>query len=392
MPFPSAGAPRWQARRGALLAAAALLLGGSGSGVAQTAALDPDRAPPALDFGWEVATPSSAGFDPAALEALAAQLARGEHGQVDGLLVVRDGKLVFERYFGGYTAYTLHTMQSVTKSVASVLVGIAIDRGYISSVDQPLHELFPEYRHLFEEDPAKKEITLHHLLSMTPGLDWPEFGRSYGPDNIVWAFAREHDWPGFVLSRPLETAPGASFNYSTGFSTLLGVVLQNATGMRADLFAERYLFDPLGITNYGWFRNTTHPDRWVHTGGGLHLMPRDLAKIGQLFVDGGRWGDQQVLSPGWIEASARPLSNSGREPHEYYGYQWWLRPLVREGGPGTRPNDVVHAAGIGGQHLFVVPSLKLVVVFTGNNFADAAVAREPIGLLYQRVLPALVRP
>jgi CubicO group peptidase (beta-lactamase class C family) len=391
---PSIVAPvteRQHLRSAMLLATVLLLLAIPCSVSAQQRTDSFDRTSVAVQGSWPVAEPSTVGIDPEALEAMARRIEEGAHGRINAVVIVRDGQLVFERYFGGFTGSTLHMLQSVTKSVASTLIGLAIEHEYITDVHQPIQHFFPEYQHLFEADPRKGAITIHHLLTMTAGLDWPESGQSYGAENIVWQLSAAYDWSDFVLRRPMESAPGEVFNYSTGVSNLLGAIIQNATGMRTDRFAEHYLFHPLGIRNYGWFRNTQHSENWPHTGGGLHLTPRDLAKIGYLFASGGKWGDRQILSPEWTAVAVNPWLVTGRGPHESYGYQWWLRPLARGGGPSTAPNEVVHAAGIGGQHMFIVPALDLVVVFNSTNQfgAGGGIAREPLNLLYDDILPAL---
>ncbi|MGH6689424.1 MAG: serine hydrolase domain-containing protein [Gammaproteobacteria bacterium] len=371
--------------------ALAFLLSFSPALTAQQTVNDPDRVPPALDHGWPVASPSSVGLDPPALDALARRIAEGQHGQIDAFLVIRNGKLVFERYFGGYNPYTLHTLQSATKSVTSTLIGIAIDRGAIASVDKPIRDFFPEHRHLFDADSVKAAITLQHLLTMRMGQDWPESGVAYSGTNIVWALENAYDWMGFALERPMAARPGSVFNYSSAASLLLSGIIQNATGLKANVFAERYLFDPLGIPNYAWWRNMEHPDRWAHTGGGLHLMPRDFAKIGYLLINGGKWHEKQIVSPAWIEAATKARIKTVRSAVESYGYQWWLRPIKKEGGPGTGSNDIVHAAGWGGQHMFVVPSLDMVVVFVSSNFTDRARDRGPVDMLYDVIIPAVRR-
>lgn len=351
---------------------------------------DPDRAPPALDHGWPVAAPSAVGLDARALDRLARSIADGEHGLVDGFLVVRNGRLVFERYFRGFGPYTLHTLQSVTKSVASTLVGLAVQEGVIDAA-MPIREFFPEHRDRFAADGRKRGVTLHHLLTMTSGFGWPELEVAYADTNIVWLLEDAYDWPGYVLQQPMAAEPGTLFNYSTGVSTLLGAILQNETGMRADRFAEHHLFDVLGIPLYGWWRNMEHPDHWVHTGGGLHLMPRDLAKIGYLYINGGKWHGTTVLSPEWIEVATTAHVATGRSPTESYGYQWWLRPLDRSDRSDAGANDIIHAWGWGGQHMFMIPELQMVVVFTGSNFTDSELGGRPIDLLYDEILPAVTR-
>ncbi len=358
-------------------------------GGCEGAARDFGRIPPALDDGWPVAAAGSVGFDGAALDTLARSIAEGEHGRIDALLIARDGKLVFERYFRGYGRDSLHTLQSVTKSVASTLVGIVLQREAIKGVNQSIQEFFPADSQYFAESQIKQQITLHHMLTMTAGFEWPEHDVAYGhEDNMIRKLADAYDWPTFVLKQPMAEEPGVVFNYSTGVSTLLGTLVRNVTGTPTDTFAQQYLFDPLGISNVHWFRNTEHPDRWVHTGGGLHLTPRSLAKIGYLFLSGGRWQGTQILSPEWIEAATTPWVRTNRAHPVFYGYQWWLRPLEKNGS-GIRSNDIIHAWGWGGQHVFAIPDLDLLVVFTGSNFTNAEMERRPIALLYDQVLPAL---
>jgi CubicO group peptidase (beta-lactamase class C family) len=357
---------------------------------ARPLAAQQERAPLQLPGDWEVGVPSSQRFDAAALEALSARLAGGEFGQVHGFLVARGGKLVFERYYGGWGMHQLHTVQSVTKSVTSALIGIAIAEGAIRGVDQPLAELLPEHRSLLEGDSLKRGLTLRHVLTMTLGNQWDERAAPYSsPANIVWKMAQAHDWMGFVLGVPMVERPGTRFNYNSGSSLLLAGILQNATGMQAHLYAEKRLFDPLGIPVYGWYRNLTHPTHWSHTGGGLNLRPRDLAKLGYLYVSGGKWGGKQIVPAEWIEASAKPRVQVNDSL--WYGYQWWLLPLPPERGGTGRPGDVVHGRGWGGQFVFAVPRLDLVVVFTSGSFNDEREARRTIPLVLDQI-PAALAP
>jgi CubicO group peptidase (beta-lactamase class C family) len=344
-----------------------------------------DSAPARLPLDWEVATPSSQGVDPALLGRISKRIADGEFGAVNSFLVARGGKLVYERYYRGWTTHQMHTVQSVTKSVASALVGIAIAEGKIKSVDQPLSELLPGYQATLAADPRKQKLTLRHVLTMTLGNDWNERAAPYSsPLNIVWRMALSNDWMAFVLDQPMIEEPGTRFNYASGSSLLLGGIIQHATGMQAHVYAEKKLFDPLGIPVYGWYRNMTHPAHWSHTGGGLNLRSRDLAKIGQLYVSRGVWKGQQIVPAAWVEESAKPrVQVSDRL---WYGYQWWLLPTDST---TTGSGDVVHGRGWGGQYVFAVPKLDLVVVFNSVNFEDDRLSRRPIALVLDEIIPSI---
>ena len=345
--------------------------------------------PENLGDGWAVAAPASQGMDGAALNALSQRIERGELGAIHSFLVVRHGYLVFERYYQPRGMWEIHTVQSVTKSVASALVGIAIDEGLIEGVDVPLEKLFPEYRDVFEKDPRKKQIRLRDVLTMSMGIDWNENAYPYSdPRNVVWQLATAPDWMRYVLERPMVETPGTRFNYCSGASVLLSGILQNATGMHAQEYAEKRLFDPLEVPVHAWYRNTANPMHWTHTGGGLNIRARDLAKFAYLYINGGAWHGEQVVPQAWIEETVKPRLNAGE--HLSYGYQWWLRPLDRNGDPRALSNDIRHAWGWGGQYAFTIPSLDLVVVFTSGEFDDRPKSLIPIDLLYDNVIPAVV--
>jgi len=347
-------------------------------------------APLKLPGDWDVATPASQGIDSAGLERVSQRIEAGEAGLVHGLLVVRGGRLVFERYYRGGEIFQIHTVQSVTKSVASALIGIAIAEGKIKGVDQPLSEFFPEHESLFAQDPRKQRLTLRHVLTMSLGNDWKENAYPYSnPENIVWKMAQSEDWMGFVLGQPMAEEPGGRFNYNSGASLLLSGILQKATGMQAHLYAARRIFDPLGIPVYGWYRNVTHGSHWSHTGGGLNLRARDLAKIGYLYVNRGKWNGKQIVPAAWVEETAVPRVRV--DGPLWYGYQWWLLPLPGTAGDSASAGGIVHGRGWGGQYVFAIRSLDLVVVFTSGTFEDQRQSRLPIALLQNEIIP-LVRP
>ena len=296
------------------------------------------------------------------------------------LLIVRHGYLVLEEYFDGWSAGRLHTVQSVTKSLTSALVGIAIEQGVIRGVEEKVLDFFSDTDGIANLDDRKRRLTVEDLLTMRSGTDYHERG-SDSPHSRLNRLAR--GWDRFYLDRPMVSEPGTRFQYDSGGVILLSSLLERRTGLHADRFAERHLFAPLEITRSDWFRNRDgHP----HAGGGLSLRPRDMAKLGLLYLRKGRWGDRQVVPSSWVERSTRPHVDLDREPHNIgYGYLWW----IHEPDPGGSGGEEIYAAqGFRGQYIFVVPEHDLVVVVTGGTRSYADELR-PVGFLYSHILPAL---
>lgn len=350
-------------------------------GLVMTSTTPAGQAPGWPTRGWLMAEPAAVKLDAAALDAFDRELAAGRHGYVDGMLVVRQGKLAYERsyrhdyqaLFAGkgepgmynyydpawhpyYKATPLHTMQSVSKSVTSALIGIAIARGDIKSVDVPVMPYFSSFR--VTPDPRRDRMRLRHVLTMTTGIAWDESTVPYtDPKNNCAAMEASRDWIQYVLDQPMATDPGTAFVYNSGATELLAHILKQATGQQADDYAREHLFKPLGIEFY-WKRTPTGlPD----TEGGLYLQPRDLAKIGYLYLKDGMWDGRRILPAGWVAQSTRWIVDAGTVSRGY-GYKWWV--LSRQ----TASNPEAYAGlGYGGQFLIVVPERDLVAVFTGWN-------------------------
>lgn len=312
--------------------------------------------------GWQTSTPEEQGLNSAQLAAIFDYIAE-EEVEIHSILIVRNGRLVLEKYGHGYDADQQHILYSVTKSIASSLVGIAIAEGYIESVDQPLLEFFPE-RPFENTDNAKRAINLEDVLTMRAGIDW-------------WAQLRyqmftKPDWTQFVLDRPMMTEPGTEYLYNDGTAFVLSPVLQNATGMTTIEFAETYLFQPLGITDFTWETSTQDI---ANTAWGLQLTPRDMAKFGYLYLHNGEWEGQQILPAEWIEASIHPHVDlqAASDPiletdDEAYGYMWWLYP----------EHEYYAAQGLEGQQIWIIPKHDLVVVFTAKIDGGATPVLKPI--------------
>ena len=328
--------------------------------------------PVARDDGWPVASISEDKLiDRGALCGMADRLAASD-ANIHAVLVARGGKLVFERYFRGsdeiqgrpvrnvtFDADTLHDMKSVSKSVASLVLGIAIDRGLMGSLNEPIFSFFPELSDL--RSPEKERIQLLHVLTMSMGLKWVEATPDTGDNNNDEA--RMHRAPDpcrYVLGLAATAPAGQEFFYNTGALTLLSAIVRKATGRTLDEFARATLFEPLGITSVEWIRVKGDTD----AGGGLHLRPRDMAKIGQLVLAGGRWNDRQVVSKAWIDTSMTPRMDA--TSLFFYGYLWWLGRSLLNG----REVQWAGALGRGGQSIRIVPELDLVVVVTAGYYQD----------------------
>lgn len=359
---------------------AAIVLMSLVMGCRQAASPDAYQAPRQVDDGWKTAAAEDVGMDPAKIEALVRDVRSGGHDSLHSALLVKDDRLVLEEYFHGYNRLRTHDVASVTKSVTSILIGIAIDQGAVAGTDQSLADLLPKYADLIQTDPAKQDLKLWHILTMTSGFEWDEETHPYGDlRNDCTQMERSADPVRFVLERPLVHEPGAHFQYSGGNAMLLSAIIKSKTGMQADAFAEKYLFEPLGISSYKWGR---YANGLTDTGGGLSLRPRDMAKIGLLVLNDGRWNGEQVIPKSWVEEStqAHVAADAGAE----YGYQWWRTRVP----VGLRSVDTFFAAGYGGQAINVFPELGLVVVFANELTPGSGNAMQNLVLMSEYVLPA----
>ncbi|MEJ2310796.1 MAG: serine hydrolase [Gemmatimonadales bacterium] len=291
---------------------------------------------------------------------------------LSSLIVAQGGEVVGEQYFRDMRPNRQVNIKSASKSILSALVGIALEQGYLESLDQTLPELLPDHFPP-EASPQHREITLRHLLTMTSGLQTTSF-RNYGS----WVASR--DWVRSAIDRPMVDRPGGRMIYSTGNSHLVSAILTRSTGMSTKAFAQRYLFDPLGITPPAWDRD---PQGFYLGGNNMALSPRDLLKIGELYLTGGSWDGRRILPEAWIQESWRPYNRSRWNGYGY-GYFWWYRRSGRY--------DIHFAWGYGGQFVFVVPELELVVVATsriGDRRAGRKHRREIHRLLDRYILPAV---
>ncbi|MFH1152659.1 MAG: serine hydrolase, partial [Pseudomonadota bacterium] len=320
----------------------------------------------ARDGTWPVCTPRESGFDAPALES--AVKAIGAMDGVYSLLVVHNRCLVVERYFRDGSRTKPHNLKSATKSILSALVGIAVDKGLIR-LDQPIADFLPQVCGL--DDDRKRNITVRHLLTMTSGLA-PTSYQAYN------SWIRQGDWVITILNQPMVADPGTLHQYSTGDAHILAAVLTAATGTGVRDFACRNLFDPLDIEVKGW---DIDPQGIQQGGNNLSLVPRDMARIGQLYLDRGRFGTRTLVPGWWVDASTRPGYMGAHAVYGYYGYLWYSRP----GGS----NDFV-AVGFGGQYIYVSPEHETVLIVTSTLTSKGDVWEKQLFNILQNKILALV--
>jgi CubicO group peptidase (beta-lactamase class C family) len=365
----------------ALSILALLLLVACGGGSSGSGAPEPPE-PAAYTYsvpanradGWQVADISSEGFESQQIIDMMERVVSERFEGLDSVTIVRNNKLLlywfanreldeFDDWIGN-TNGERHVLHSTSKSFTSALVGIAIDQGYIDSTQVSFYDLF-DYTTYSNWDPRKAEMTLEDVLTMRLGLQWDEWTLPYtDTENDLVALTRAHlDWAKALLDLPMVNDPGAVFVYNTAATNALGQAVQNATGMPLAEFANVNLFYPMQITDAEW---STTPVNLPVGGSGLFLRTRDLVKFGQLYLDNGSWQGQQLISADWIADSVvrRVDISSWARFSEAYGFQWWLDDFHYNG-------ETIEAwvtSGYGGQYMFVVPSLDLVVGFTGHNY------------------------
>jgi CubicO group peptidase (beta-lactamase class C family) len=335
---------------------------------------------------FEEALAEDVGINPMLISRLIHDMQEGRFPNLHSLIVVKDSKIVVEEYFGQFDAKTKHITASVTKSVGSILIGIAIDRGLLSGLDDGildmrLSELFPEYQVTLGADPRKADIRFRHILSMSAGFEWDEETYPYNDQRNDWVRVRDAPEPArLMLEQRVAHNPGKVFNYSGGLSMLLAYLIERETEMGAAAFAKRYLFEPLGISDYEW-RNLT--GGLIDFPGGLSMRPRDMAKIGQLYLNGGRWNGEFIVSKDWVTESTREHIINVDSPS--YGFQWWCGKFYYR----DRSVYLYMASGHGGQKIFVVPDFNLVVVITHQDFDNPAGEMHNTAIMSRYILPAL---
>ena len=367
---------------------------------AQTPPSTSYKVPLALNDGWKTANADSLGIDSAGLSNLTKSIRAWPELGIHAVLIERGDKLIYEEYFDGFderwgeplgrikmTAETKHDLRSVTKSVVSALVGIALAEGKIASLDEPLIKWFPEYPEL--DTPERRRVTLAHVLSMTSGLQWNEDVPYNDPRNDEIRMTRDAQPLRYALARPFTVDPGSDWNYNGGLTQVMAAVLERATKMSLEDYARVKLFEPLGITDVEWVGDLAGMPA---AASGLRLRARDAAKFGSLFLNGGKWNGKQVIPGSWIELSTRrhfrfrPRTGPDAGGEFGYGYFWWYSCYPSAAGL----IEARTAVGNGQQRIFVLPGFDMVVtIFAGryNDFTSAGTLGSRI--LREHVVPAV---
>jgi CubicO group peptidase (beta-lactamase class C family) len=370
------------------------------------------RQPQQIDDGLEVGSLDDVGMDATSLEQAVDDIKEGKFGEIHSLLVFKDGMLVFEEYFGGHDYKwdgpsfhgnwvnwdidRRHNIHSAGKSITSACVGIAIEEGFIDRVDQSIFDYLPEDQHL--NTSGKDQITIEHLLTMSSGLAWDEWGTSYSNENndVIALWVNCDDPIACILKKPLVGDPGNDFTYSGGNMILLGEIVKNATGMDIEAFSWEYLFGPLGIETpeWVWIGDTGV----IYAGGDQRITPREMLKFGVTYLSAGVWDGQQVVPQGWVEKSATPFSGSGNTWFNHslrpippgegtwgprgYSYSWWTHEFSHSG----QKYPTYWAGGWGGQKIIIFPEQDAVIVFSGANYTSAD---RTVDILTKYVIPAI---
>jgi len=320
------------------------------------------------------------------LQNLTKDIDSGIFSKTHAVIVYKDQNLIYEKYINGFKSNQKQYTASVSKSVGNILIGIAMQQGILEDadsgiLDQPVYKLFPKYKNLLINDSLKRKILFRNILSMTGGLQWDESTYSYNDSRNDWISASNSNDPlKFLFNKPMAEKPGTTFNYNGGYSIMLSYLIQKKTNQSALKFAEENLFNPLNIKEFEWesIRNGL-----TDTDGGLHLLPKDMAKLGLLYLNMGKWNGKQIVSKKWIEESTKEQIISNGMPN--YGFQWWCGNFNYK----DTKAYTFFASGSGGQKIYVFPSFNSVIVISHQVFDNNIGELNNIKILSNYLLPAL---
>lgn len=349
-------------------------------------------------------TPESQGIDSQIFDVISQDAQNGRFGDLDSLVVIRNDHIIHEEYFREHGRDIPHRLYSVSKSITSLLIGIAMQHGFIEGLDQKLLDFFPEYElsEIANWDDRKADITLEDVLTMRAGFKWDEWSFPYTHDNndTTPLFVSD-DWMKHMLDLEMAHTPGSTYTYNSGVTMLLSGIIRNSSGMNTRDFALKYLYEPLGINNIDWALGNpgmedTDPfvlDTSVareqilyNTGWGMLLRSIDMAKIGYLVLNSGLWEEERLISEDWINISTAHHVNRGS--NSGYGFQWWMRPMRNVTGHTPQINDIISANGWGGQFIQIIPSMNMIIVMNAENYTNGQAGTETNDLM-PRILRAV---
>jgi CubicO group peptidase (beta-lactamase class C family) len=328
------------------------------------------------------------------LDSLTTVVNANQYTGIDGILISKDGNLLYEQYFNGWKRDSLHNTRSSFKSITSLLMGIAIDKGFVKDVDQNVYSFFPEYSPFANDDARKQSMTIANLLNMESGFDCEEFDETKDCETAMTA---TRDWLRFSLDLPMKDTPGKVWAYTSCDPMIIGGIISHAAKISIKEFARKYLFQPLGITDYRW---TVDSSGHGMTGGSFYIRPIDMMKIGNLVKQDGWWKDRRIVSALWVQESTLtpiPIPNFSFVKYSrsavaspqptYYGDYWYTEKILTD----KFQENVLFASGNGGQYIMIIKRLDLVVVFTQSNY-DSWKAKRAFDLLARFILPAFEPP
>ena len=331
------------------------------------------------DSGFIFSTPEKEGFDKQLFDKVIGKIEKGDYGALTSLIVISDNKLITERYFNGCEKDSVHSIQSVSKSITSLLIGKAIEIGEIGSIDEKIVDILPELR-TEKMDSRKDSLSIKHYLTMSAGFEWSEKYPSMDKRSSLYPiYNQKQDYIQYFFNQPLIHKAGRMFEYNSGLSMTLGAVLQRKSSIELEEFAEKHLFHPMGI-EYVWHNSVLwdgDKNGLAHCGGGLYLRPIDMAKIGSMVYNNGVWNGKQIISKEWIKESTSPIIDAGKaKRYRKYGYQWWLYD------PLFDLDTILYADGYAGQNIFILKDFNTIIVTTGDVAKNATAS---IALMYDLI-------
>jgi len=319
---------------------------------------------PAPSSFLEYNSPYYQSMDGALLKQLDEHLDLGLFGDIHSLIIIKDDQIVFENYYGNYSREDLHPIGSATASVVSAVVGTQLRADESFSLSQEIIDLFPEYGQFFDNIPQKDKINIRHLISHTSGFWWDEWMEPFGTDdNDAFIMSQSDEWVANVLATPMIKEPGSEFNFNSGNAVLMAPILEKASGVDLETLTKQRLFDPLSISEWKW---DLIPDGYVNAAWGLHMKPIDMAKIGYLYLNNGKWNNEELFGETW--ASRSTFKRNWASTYFGHGYFWWGFGNNSDVARSVVENDIYFSWGSGGQYIFVVPHLNMVIVSTAGNY------------------------
>jgi len=336
-----------------------------------------------INDGWKSASPEAEGFDESILKVMTDSAESGRFFKTHSILISRNGKIVYEKYFDGFNMFTPHDMRSASKTISSAITGIAIEQGFIKDEDEYLCNLLSsEYKQYIESDASKKKIKLKDLMTMSSGIDAVDFGFEKESKASEDNYQNTDDWAKTVLEAPMINEPGTHALYGSANPFLLGLAVKNSVNEPLELFMHRNLFAKLGIENY-LIQNDIAGN--VYFAGGMYMRPRDMLKFGQLYLDSGKWNGEQIISKEWVKKSfVKYLKLENADDKNDYGFFWWHNTYKK----GEESVEAIEARGAGGQYIILIPKYNMIAVITSGNFRNGKY-RQPEKIMQDYILPAV---